>query len=222
MSRVRRKPKDAQRRYGVLVGSIADGRFKPEGASPHYEIWIRGDGDFRVAVNVRSVEGSEVLVHYEPTFSATTKLGLPAVAAGPQGFRPLSTGPGGDGLDYLRDGLFDVAAMQPIPDQGAGVSLQNLLDAQIERAKADADAVAIVLGEFFQDGGADQTFGFSPERGVHDIHMMQGNDGAFADDNRVNGDGALFIRFTDGETVALFTRFASQAIRTDDSTGAPA
>ena len=221
MSRIRRKPQDAQRRYGVLVGSVVDGRLKPEGQSPHYEIWVRGDGDFRVAVNVQSVDGSEVLVHYDPAFSASTKLDLSALAAGSKGFRPLATGPGGEGLDYLRDGLFDPSAMEAIPDQGAGVSLQNLLDAQIERAKADQGAVAIVLGEFFQDGNADQTFGFSPERGIHDVHMMQGNGGAFADDDRVDGDGALFIRFTGGETVALFTRFESQATRTDDTTGAP-
>jgi len=50
--------------------------------------------------------------------------------------------------------------------------------------------------------------------------MMQGNSGSFADDNRINGDGALFIRFTGGETVALFSRFSTQATQTDN-TGAP-
>ncbi|MBV9878560.1 MAG: hypothetical protein JO025_27765 [Verrucomicrobia bacterium] len=30
---------------------------------------------------------------------------------------------------------------------------------------------------------------------------MQGNSGNFADDNRVNGDGALFIRYGGGETI---------------------
>jgi hypothetical protein len=29
--------------------------------------------------------------------------------------------------------------------------------------------------------------------------MMQGNSGNFADDNPINGDGALFIRFADGD-----------------------
>ena len=52
----------------------------------------------------------------------------------------------------------------------------------------------IAFGEFFKDPGRDQTFGFAPELGVHDIHMMQGNSGSFADDNRINGDGALLIR----------------------------
>ena len=219
----RRKPAHAQRTYGVLVGKVVDGQLKREGASPHYEIWIRGGdpGDYRVAVNVRSVDGSDVAVHYDPNFQNPTKRNLPTLAAGNQGFAALRTGPDGEGLDYLRDGLFPIADMQQIPPDGSGISLHNLLDGQIERAKADDAAIAIAFGEFFRDRGADQTFGFTPEQGVHDIHMMQGNSGSFADDNRVNGDGALFIRYAGGETVALFTRFTVQATTTDDSTGSP-
>jgi uncharacterized protein YukJ len=103
--------------------------------------------------------------------------------------------------------------MQPTPPDGAtGVTLANLLDGQVERAKADAEAVAIVFGDFFADKGADATFDFSPEQGVHDVHMMQGNSGSFASENRENGDGALFIRFAGGETIAIFIRFAEQSI----------
>ena len=104
----------------------------------------------------------------------------------------------------------------PIPPDVQGVTLRNPLDSRVKRAKADHDAAVIAFGEFFQDPGRDATFGFSPELGVHDIHMMQGNKGSFADDNRINGDGALFIRFADGETVALFVRFTSQSTTTDD------
>jgi uncharacterized protein YukJ len=182
---------------------------------------VKADRDYRIAVNVQSVDGSEVLAFFDPTFTAPTKLNLAAKAAGAKGFTPLKTGPGGQGIDYLRDKLFSLDSMAPIPDEGAGMSLKNLLDAQIERAKADKDAVILACGEFFQDKGSDATFHFSPELGVHDIHMMQGNGGKFANDNRVNGDGALFIRFTGGETVALFTRFSVQDIPTNDQTGAP-
>jgi uncharacterized protein YukJ len=111
--------------------------------------------------------------------------------------------------------------MQDLPAAGSGISLANLLDAQVERAKADAEAVVVAFGESFRDQGSDHTFGFSPEQGAHDIHMMQGNSGSFASDNRVNGDGALFIRFRGGETAALFIRFTIQEINTDPQTGAP-
>jgi len=210
----------ADRTYGVLVGIIKDGQLTPGGASPHYAIWIQGAGDYRVAVNVRSVEASDVLVHYDPNYRLPTKRDLPALAAGPYGFTALLTGPAGTGLDYVRDGLFPIDDMHPIPPDGTGVTLQNLLDAQIERAKADAEAVAIAFGDAFTDPGADPTFGFSPECGVHDVHMMQGSSGSFAGDDRINGDGALFIRFSGGETAALFIRFTTQSIATGD-TGAP-
>jgi uncharacterized protein YukJ len=210
----------ANRTYGVLVGAVKAGQLDPSGNSPHYEIWLDAATNYRIAVNVRSVDASDVLVHYDPAFALATKRNLPALAAGPRGFTPLATGPGGDGLDYLRDGLFAITDMQPIPPDGTGVTLQNLLDGQIQRAVADAGAVAIAFGDAFTDPGSDATFGFTPEQGTHDIHMMQGNSGSFAADNRINGDGALFIRFTDGTTMALFTRFDTQATSTNDE-GAP-
>ena len=219
----RTRPQNQQRRYGVLVGRIKDGSEDPPGTgrSPHYEIWVNAAGvDYRIAVNVRSEDGSDVLVYYEPKYAAPAAIGLGAIAQAP-GFKPLETGPRGDGLDYLRDGLFPLDQMRDLPPDGGGVSLSNLLDGQIERAKADQQSVVIAYGQSFMDQGADHTFGFSPERGAHDIHMMQGNGGSFASDNTVNGDGALFIRFAGGETVALFTRFQTQAIKTNDATGAP-
>ena len=216
MPHARTKPATQQRTYGVLVGTIHDGREDPPGHSPHYEIWVQADTNYRIAVNVRSVDGSDVLAHYDPNFTKPTKRDLASLAAGKKGFTAFPTGPGGAGLDYLRDDLFPITAMTPIPPDGQGVTLRNLLDAQIKRAKADQSAVVIAFGEFFRDPGRDSTFGFSPELGVHDIHMMQGNSGNFADDNRINGDGALFIRFADGETAALFVRFTSPSTTTDD------
>src|SRR5262249_32343599 len=127
----RRKPPGAIRHYGVLVGSVADGFQSPDGSSPHYEIWVKGDGDYRIAVNVHSVDDSPLLAYFDAQF---TKLALPPLLNGAQGFRRLETGPAGtDGLDYLRDDLVPVSAMQPIPASGSGVSLKNLLDANIER-----------------------------------------------------------------------------------------
>jgi uncharacterized protein YukJ len=221
MSHKRTKPRGQKRTYGLLVGSVKDGRMDPSGKSPHYEIWVGADHDYRIAVNVQSVDGSDVLAYFDPSFRSRTKLNLPKRAAAEAGFTPLRTGPGGEGLDFLRDKLFPLKKMADIPGEGAGVTLANLLDAQIERAKADSSAVILVCGEFFKDRGRDHTFGFSPELGLHDIHMMQGNTGSFANDNRVNGDGALFIRFKGGETVALFVRFTTQSTSTDDRTGNP-
>jgi uncharacterized protein YukJ len=156
-----------------------------------------------------------VLAYSNTSYTTTSPaLDLASLAAGAQGFAPLQTGPGGNGLDYLRDALFDINAMQAIPDAGSSGSL---LAAQIQRAQRDSQAVAIVFGDFFQDAGeTDEDFDFSPEQGVHDVHMMQGNSGSFEKDNTTHGDGALFIRFAGGQTFALFVRFDTQGTETDD------
>jgi len=222
MTRFRSNPQThTPRTYGVLVGTVEDGTID-SARSPHYEIKVLANGvNYRIAVNVLSDDGSEVMAYFNPDYVSPLpqKLNLEELA-GSRGFAALSTGPQGEGIDYLRDTLFPVHQMAEIPPEGAGVTLQNLLDGQIERAMVDSGAVVIAFGEYFEDDGRDNTFGFSPERGIHDIHMMQGNRrGHHDNDNRVNGDGALFLRFTGGETVALFVRFVSQAVDTNNSTG---
>ena len=153
MPHARTKPPTQQRRYGVLVGTIRDGREDPAGHSPHYEIWVEADQNYRIAVNVRSVDGSDVVAHYDPNFTNPARLDLAGLSAGAKGFTGLTTGPGGKGLDYLRDDLFPIDAMAPIPPDGQGVTLRNQLDGQIKRAKADRSAVVIAFGEFLQYRG---------------------------------------------------------------------
>ena len=207
--------------YGVLVGDVRDGMLDPTSSTPHYEIWVQAKGvNYRIAVNVISQDGSEVMAYFAPNYipPATPELDFTKFGANP-GFQALPTGEGGQGLDLLRDNLFPVDRMAVIPPAGSGITLQNLLDGQIERAKADSGAFVAAFGEYFHDGKPDQTFGFFPGRGVHDIHLMQGDSGAFAGDDRSNGDGALFLRFTGGETAALFVRFSVQDISLNAPSG---
>ena len=208
--------------YGVLIGTIHEGQEDPaRDTTPHYEIWIEGNGNFRAAVNVRSSDQSELLVHVDRNFTNPTRLDLPGLAAGAKGFKRLTTGPGGQGLDYVRDGLFDLSTMTAAPATGGAESLAALFTSIVARATTDAGAVIMVFGAFFGDRGADEVFAFSPAQGVHDVHMMQGNAGAYAGENLVHGDGALFVRFGDGTTCAFFARFDTQSVTTDPTTGAP-
>ena len=150
MTHRRMKPQHAQRRYGVLVGKIADGEEKRSGSSPHYEIWIKAPESYRIAVNVRSVDGSDVLAHYDPNFAKPTKLNLQHLASGKEGFTALETGQHGKGLDYLRDDLFPLGSMAPVPADGQGITLSNLLDGQIERAKPTETPSSSRSASFFR------------------------------------------------------------------------
>ena len=205
--------------YGVLVGRITtDGQANPAGTSPHYEILVDSAGMlYRLAVNIRSVEGSEVLVYFDRNYARDTKIGLAARAGGPHGFTEITKSNGGEGLDYVRDDLFPLGQMTPIPPGGNGVTLSALLNGQIERAKQDSRAVVIAVGDKFDDNQTAENVGFALGRGIHDIQMMQGNGGKFARDNRINGDGALFVRFSGGETITLFVRFSLHSVNTDDN-----
>lgn len=214
MTHARTRPPQQSRSYGVLVGRIQAGR-ADQGTSPHYEILVATPGDYRIAVNVQSVDGSDVIATFTDAYAAPAGLDLAGLAAGPMGFRTVATGPHGAGLDYLRDpGLVDLQAMTPVPAEGDATSLAGLFDAAVQQAAADPAARVVAYGQFFTDAGPDATFGFSPEQGVHDIHMMQGNPaaGGFADDNVVHGDGALFIRSGTGQVTAFFSRFSTQSI----------
>jgi uncharacterized protein YukJ len=219
MSHKRFRQPNSKSVYGLLVGRVTDGQEDPGGKSPHYEILVDVAGTpYRIAVNVRSVDGSNVVAYFDANYTGNTKLNLTQLADGPHLFKPLTTGANGEGLDYVRDdGLVPLERMQPIPPDGGGVTLASLLDAQIERAKRDPLAVIMAIGDKFDDDQTTEDVGFALGRGVHDIHMMQGNKGAFERDNRIHGDGALFVRFSGGETIALFVRFDTQSTNTDDA-----
>ena len=138
MPHARTKPATQQRTYGVLVGTIHDGRQDPPGHSPHYEIWVQADTNYRIAVNVRSADGSDVLAHYDPNFTKPTKRDLASLAAGKKGFTALPTGPGGAGLDYLRDDLFPIDVMALIPTS-VPLPVPRRVAEQRERAKHCAE-----------------------------------------------------------------------------------
>jgi len=222
MTHARTKPAAQSRQYGRLVGTIKAGR-EDGGSSPHYEIHIVAGADYRAAVNVKSVDGSNVIALFTTDYQPPAFLDLAALASGTKGFTALKTGKDGEGLDYVHQtGLVDLSAMQPIPPTGQ-ISLGTDFDAAVQKAVADDQATVVVFGQYYEDKGRDSTFGFSPEQGVHDIHMMQGNPsgGSFSDDNVAGGDGALFIRYGDGSVTAFFARFSTQTTDTDPQTGAP-
>ena len=146
----RAKPLGRLRTYGILVGTIHDGEINLNGKPLRYEIWVKADADYRIAIHVQSVDGSDLLVFFDPDFANPTKLDLPTRRAVCKGFTPLATGREGQGLDYLRNALFPLGSMASAPAEGQGNSLANLLDAQIGRAKEDDDAVVLVCGELFR------------------------------------------------------------------------
>jgi uncharacterized protein YukJ len=191
----------------------------------HYQILISVNGSLhRVAVNTQSADGSEVefLVRSDFEHPITDQ-----IAGMAEGLHPVPSGPGGAALDYIRGNLAQPWEFTPLPLSAAGPDndLNEKLDAYVQRAMADEKAMVYAFGAAWgpEPDKADAYFGFLPGRGIHDIHMNQGNPaGRFAADNGPWQDGGLLIHFPENDHwVALFMKFQTQAWHTDDLTGHP-
>jgi uncharacterized protein YukJ len=220
------------RTYGVLKGHAIASR-PGVGASPHYQVHVvAADLQWRIAVNVKSqLAPSELLYLVVEDFRHPVTAGLGDL---PFGHSELARAPGGTALDFIRGNLFDRGAMRLLPHSvpGPDNDLNEKLDAYVQRAIDDEDAVVYAFGERWgpEPGTSDRYFGFLPGNGIHDIHMNQGNVDAFVAQDGVWQDGALIIHYPplrepDGterfpeQWVGIFLAFQSQAWHTNDVTG---
>jgi uncharacterized protein YukJ len=220
-------------KYGVLRGRVvASAEERNDPTSPHYQVLVMADGQpWRIAVNVKSSDKSgpgpdRSILLYRIVDDFRHPI-LPTVKNFKEGFHPIAAGLKNGALDYVRAHLFDPKDMRLLPPDvpGEGNDLNDLIDAQVERAKGDPNAVIFVFGQpWGPENKPDQTFKFKPNRGIHDIHMNQGNprSGGHAGDNGVWRDGGLLFWFPGADRwVAVFLAFQSQSWHTDDRTGDP-
>jgi uncharacterized protein YukJ len=210
--------------YGVLRGRPLAISCESDERSPHCHILVAaGVVNWRVAVNVRTRRrpgtASALLFRIVEDFRHPR---LELLDRGP-GFTPLPPDPGSGALDYVRADLFGPARLAPItPGQDALVAE---LTQHFERAADAPDGEVFAFGTAWRPrrGAADPVFGFSPARGMHNVHMNQGSPSApYRNDNGVWRDGALLFRSAHPQRwTAIFLAFDSQSWRTDDETGHP-
>ncbi|HMH14821.1 MAG TPA: YukJ family protein [Edaphobacter sp.] len=217
--------------YSVLAGDPVSGKVVT-GASTHYQITMNAKGGpFTVAVNIQSVDGSEVLYAIEEGFTPPDEAGLLAL---PMGMTSLKSEPGGLALDFVRSeingrpmitreqmtllpqvrskGLSEEERMVSRARAGA---LQNAVVTLLNMTIADKDGVIYAFGSAFADKGKVD--------GIHDIHMNQGNPVKnHGGDNGIWQDGALFIHLpSKGTWTAVFIAFQTESWTTDEK-GNPA
>jgi uncharacterized protein YukJ len=215
--------------YSVLAGDPVSGKVVT-GSSAHYQITMQAPGGpFTVAVNIQSVDGSEVLYAIEEEFTPPDLAGLLAL---PMGMTSLRSEAGGLALDYVRstvDGqpMITKAQMTLLPKPGGttkGLSaeaeaiqrakaraLENAVITLLNMAIADKDGVIYAFGSAYADSGKVD--------GIHDVHINQGNPANnHGGDNGVWQDGALMIHLpSKGTWTAVFIAFQTESWTTDSA-----
>ncbi|KFY13275.1 hypothetical protein V491_06458 [Pseudogymnoascus sp. VKM F-3775] len=183
--------------------------------SPHLSLIFRDDkpGRGRTAINIKSgdKEESRLVCWLSQPFQNPITNELEKLHAG---FHLLEgtdeQGPGGLALDYIRENLFQKETGRLLPHDIPGED-NDILDALVpilDRAISN-EATIYLYGSHFNDG-----------KGIHNVHMNQGNPKPFARDNGVFQDGGFILQFDD-HWEGIFIGFASQAIRTEDGPANP-
>ena len=205
--------------------AVLKGRAKAKTASqqhhPHYHIWIEAAGrDYRVAVNVLSVikpPEMQYLLKFRFQHPITRELSLLA-----PGLHPVKRRSGGLAVDYIRLNVLQQEQFLSLPssEPGYGGGLTEVMDGVAGAAIADPDCWVYAFGEPWEAEGSDRIFRFFPSRGIHEVHMNQGNDPCHWGQDGTWQDGAiLFEHPRQARWTGLFLKFQSQTWRTDDVTG---
>src|SRR5258705_8372249 len=204
--------------YGVLRARPDLAKREDGGSTPHLQIRaLDATGQpWRVAVNVQSDDGSEVVFWIVDPLVGHPILG--ALATTPSGF--TTTGPNSSAsLDFVKAPLFAFRLGRALPPSGSANAddLQDLLTLYLDQCKA-AGGELYALGVKFDRNlhkPIDAEFGNTDGlHGVHDIHMNQGNVGAHAHDNGPFHDGGLLLSFPD-RVMGVFLAFQTQRVPTD-------
>ncbi|KAJ6075691.1 hypothetical protein N7499_007672 [Penicillium canescens] len=167
-------------------------------------------GLFRAAINIKSGDKNESRLTYwvdhdfknHPIVNSLTDLS--------SGFYPLEEtepNPAGVRLDYIRSNLFSINTGRILPHDvpGSNNDIIDVLEPEVKQA-IDDNADIYLFGEPFSD-----------RKGIHNVHMNQGNVERFANDDGVFQDGGLLINYPrSGRWVGVFLGFASQAVHTDN------
>lgn len=213
--------------YQLLVGKALEMTLDDDD-SPHIEIKIQTDDQklHRIAVNVRSILAPHALLYRK--IEGYTHPITENLVDYTRGQYDLTAAEHNHlVLDYVRGDLFDRETLQiaPFSQEGPNNDLKEFILPLINTAIAEDDALVYAFGETWgpEEDRPDSYFGFTPGRGIHDIHMNQGSDGRFRETNGINQDGALFLRFpnSEAEWTAIFLAFQTQSWDTNAETGHP-
>ena len=218
--------------YHLFIGRYDRGLMAPD--ANHFEIKLNTVTEFyRIAVNVRSKDGSMLMAYVDDNYQH--ELCARLLESFPQNGNFTINDQAKRkqfGLDFLRRNMVgDFNKMVILPNNLPGLDndLQDKLTLALDKSKADPNARIFAFGEQWPStSNADKYFHEIKDQGLHDIHMNQGNPkGSFDKDNGVFQDGGLLIYYPSlNRWSAILLAFQTQfnslnpvTLHTDDQTG---
>lgn len=195
--------------YGVLIGRVVNTKQERDCNKPHYQVYIdAGEGrNYQVPINVRSIDNKRPKLLYiaDDNYNADSINILPTLA---HGFHKINYRQNINreiAVDYVRSNLFNPNGMKVVGhnEPGRFDDLNEFMDHYIRRAMNNELATIYVYGMTFP-------------RGVHNVHMNQGNFLFHRKENDIYHDGCILLHYADSKQwVAIFLAFQSQSWCTD-------
>jgi uncharacterized protein YukJ len=219
-------------KYHLFIGRYDRGFMAPD--ANHFEIKLNTQPEFyRIAVNVRSQDGSMLMTYVNENFQHEICGRLLEAFPTNGNFDINDTAKRKQfGLDLLRRNMIgDFNLMIPLPNNAPGLDndLEDKLTLALNKSKADPNSRIFAFGvQWPSTNNNDRYFPEIKDQGLHDIHMNQGNPrGSHEQDNGVYQDGGLLIYYPSlNRWTALLLAFKSQfntlspnTLHTDDQTG---
>ncbi|MFB9327712.1 YukJ family protein [Paenibacillus aurantiacus] len=199
-------------KYGVVIGQVIATTAQREVESPHYVISVDAgeDGTYEVPVNVKSIDDKRpnLLFYLDPQFDAQAITLLPTMK---DGFHEINYERGMHkdiAVDYIRSGLFSPNQMEILKPyaEGPDNDLTDKIDEQMKLALNNEQATIYAFGTHY-----------SRAKGVHNVHMNQGNTNYSPGENGTYHDGCFLLHFRDqNRWLAYFLAFQSQSWCTDE------
>lgn len=211
------------------IGGVFHYHFKIDGENLYMgkESLYFKDRKVEIQINVRSHEGRktpklEYLFIDNLKIKDEEKFSLKKLEQLDYGIKLLNCGEEnkkeGMALDYIRSNLFNIGEFKSVPTT---IDLNEELHKYIMDAKEE-DADLYIFGDLYPmecrtDFTLEEKFNLLREKGpkgIHDIHMNQGNcdEEKWKKDEGIYQDGGIFIHFKDDSWSAIFMKFESQKI----------
>ncbi|WP_341756221.1 MULTISPECIES: DUF2278 family protein [unclassified Candidatus Tisiphia] len=207
--------------YSCLRGIVSeDLEDRTKYTRTHHNLIVQADGDYQVNIDTQSAPTANVKIYYVEQLS-NNELLTNLDKLGSDGLFCLDKLTHACRLDYLRGGIFQIDYLRNAPAK-PWQEISSLLDTHITRGTK-----ICILGESYNNNETRSVMPYGlqlrqkhsnlPPKGIHNIHLNQGDAPPYSQDNGIYQDGAIFIETPNNIIKAFFFMFAEQTLLTDDS-----